>query len=315
MQIIDVTLRDGGHVREFNWPIKFAQDHYKSLCNIPEIKFIELGYWKQTSKSKNPFYNLNFEKVKKITLEKKLKNVSIMIDYHYCSKVLSDYPKNDQKEIAMIRMCSRKEDIPKALKFAEQLKKYSKLNVSFNIFNSTNYNKSELLKVSKLVSKHNIDYVYFADTHGDMDLEKVYERFKKPLSILSKSGKKIGMHLHDHSGKGYFNYRQLKKYKINKCDSSIRGMGKGFGNLRTEQIIKPKYFNIVGALIKKYNDLLTMPQNIYTLITSKYAISDNYATKAQKINLDIKIFSKLCAKVKGKDKDNLNEKYFRKIKN
>ena len=315
MQIIDVTLRDGGHVREFNWPIKFAQDHYKSLCKIPEIKFIELGYWKQTSKSKNPFYNLNFEKVKKITLEKKFKNVSIMIDYHYCSKVLSDYPKNDQSEIAMIRICSRKEDIPKALKFAEQLKKYSKLNVSFNIFNSTNYNKSELLKVCKLVSKHNIDYVYFADTHGDMDLEKVYERFKKPLSILSKSGKKIGMHLHDHSGKGYFNYRQLKKYKINKCDSSIRGMGKGFGNLRTEQIIKPKYFNIVGTLIKKYNDLLTMPQNIYTLITSKYAISDNYATKAQKINLDIKIFSKLCAKVKGKDKDNLNEKYFKKIKN
>ena len=89
-------------------------------------------------------------------------------------------------------------------------------------------------------------------------------------------------------------------------------MGKGFGNLRTEQIIKPKYFNIVGELIKKYNDLLTMPQNIYTLITSKYAISDNYATKAQKINLDIKIFSKLCAKVKGKDKDNLNEKYFKK---
>ena len=44
MQIIDVTLRDGGHVREFNWPIKFAQDHYKSLCKIPSIKYIELGF-------------------------------------------------------------------------------------------------------------------------------------------------------------------------------------------------------------------------------------------------------------------------------
>ena len=43
MQIIDVTLRDGGHVREFNWPIKFAQDHYKSLCKIPSIKYIELN--------------------------------------------------------------------------------------------------------------------------------------------------------------------------------------------------------------------------------------------------------------------------------
>ena len=311
MQIIDVTLRDGGHVRDFNWPIKFAQDHYSTLCKVKEIKFIELGYWKQTSKSKNTFYNLDFKKVKKITKGKKLNNVSIMIDYHYCSKKLSDYPQNNQKEIAMIRMCSRKEDIPNALKFAEKLKKYSKLNVSFNIFNSTNYTSKELLKVCKLVSKHNIDYVYFADTHGDMDLEKTYIRFKEPLTVLTKSGKKVGMHLHDHSGKGYFNYRQLKKYKISKCDSSIRGMGKGFGNLRTEQIIKTKYFDYIGGLIKKYNNLLTMPQNIYTLITSQYGISDNYATKAKKLNMKIKIFSKLCSKIKGKDKDNFDSKYFK----
>ena len=63
MQIIDVTLRDGGHVRNFNWPIKFAQDHYKALCKIPEIKYVELGYWKQKSKSTNPFYNLDINKV------------------------------------------------------------------------------------------------------------------------------------------------------------------------------------------------------------------------------------------------------------
>ena len=312
MQIIDVTLRDGGHVREFNWPIKFAQDHYKSLCKIPSIKYIELGYWKQTSKSKNTFYNLNYKKIEKITGKKKRKNVSIMVDYHYCSKNLKDYPKNNQREIAMIRICSRKEDIPFALKFGEKLKQYSKLNVSFNIFNSTNYSSSELLKVCKLVAKHKIDYVYFADTHGDMDLEETYQKFRKPLSILRKSGKKIGMHLHDHSGKGYFNYRQLKKYKINKCDSSVRGMGKGFGNLRTEQIIEKKYFNIVGHLIKNYNDLLTMPQNINTLITSKFGISDNYASKAKKINLNIKTFSIICSKISGKDKDNFNDKYFQK---
>jgi 4-hydroxy 2-oxovalerate aldolase len=311
MQIIDVTLRDGGHVRDFNWPMQYAKDHYKSLCKVPEIKYIELGYWKQTSKSKNTFYNLNFDKVKKITGGKKLKNVSIMIDYHYCSKKLSDYPTNIQNEIAMIRVCSRKEDIPNALKFAEQLKKFTKLNVSFNIFNSTNYGKKELFNVCKTVAKFKIDYVYFADTHGDMDLEQVYNKFKKPLSLLTKSGKKVGMHLHDHSGKGYFNYRQLKKYKISKCDSSVRGMGKGFGNLRTEQIINPKHFNIIGALVKRYNELLTMPQNIYTLITSQYGISDNYATKAKKINMKITKFNNLCGKIKGRDKDNYNSKFFK----
>jgi len=310
MQIIDVTLRDGGHVRDFNWPIRYAQDHYKSLCQIPEIKYIELGYWKQTSKSKNTFYNLDIKKVQKITKNKKLRNVSVMIDYHYCSKNLSEYPDFSQKEIAMIRICSRKEDIPDALKFAEKLKRYTKLNVSFNIFNTTNYKKQELLAVCKTVSKYKIDYVYFADTHGDMDLEKKYYKFRKPLQVLSRAGKKVGMHLHDHSGKGYFNYRQLKKYKIFKCDSSVRGMGKGFGNLRTEQIVNPKFFKIIGTLVKKYNDLLTMPQNIYTLITAQYGISDNYATQAKKINMPINKFSKLCDKVKDRDKDNFNKKFF-----
>ena len=57
--------------------------------------------------------------------------------------------------------------------------------MSFNIFNSTNYNKDELIKVCKLVSRHKIDYVYFADTHGDMDLEKVYKKFKKAFIIIN----------------------------------------------------------------------------------------------------------------------------------
>jgi hypothetical protein len=57
--IIDVTLRDGGHAKDFDWPLVYAKDHYKNMCKIPEVKFIELGYWKQISKSKNIFYNLN----------------------------------------------------------------------------------------------------------------------------------------------------------------------------------------------------------------------------------------------------------------
>ena len=52
---------------------------------------------------------------------------------------------------------------------------------------------------------------------------------------------KFGMHLHDHSGKGYFNFRHLEKFGFTMADSSIRGMGKGFGNLRTEFIIDEKY--------------------------------------------------------------------------
>ena len=147
-----------------------------------------------------------------------------------------------------------------------------------------------------------------------MDLEKVFLRFKKAISILNKSGKKVGMHLHDHSGKAYFNYRQLKKYKIDMCDASLRGMGKGYGNLKLEYIVKSNYLFFLSDLIKRYDNLLTMPQNIYTLITSFYKISDNYASEAKKLNISIIKFINICLKIKSKYKDNYNSNLLQKYK-
>jgi len=308
MKLIDVTLRDGGHAVNFNWNFSFAKKFYSILSKIPEVKFIELGYWKQTKKSRFPFYNLNYKTVENITGKKKLKNVSIMIDYHYCSKNVFDYPTNQQKEIGMIRMTSRKEDIKDALRFAEKLKKHTKINVSFNVFNAVNYSAKELLNTCRLVSKYKMDYVYFADTHGSMDLSKLFKKFHKAINLLKKSGKEVGMHLHDHSGRGYFNFRQLRKYKIFMSDASVRGMGKGFGNLRLEHVINSKHLPKLAEFINKYNTLLTMPPNPYTLITSKYGITDNYAAQAKELNIPMIKFNKFCSNVKGVDRDTFDKK-------
>jgi len=59
MNFIDVTLRDGGHQVRFDWPDDFVDSHISTVIQSPTINFIELGYWKQTSKSINKFYDLN----------------------------------------------------------------------------------------------------------------------------------------------------------------------------------------------------------------------------------------------------------------
>ena len=110
-----------------------------------------------------------------------------MIDYHYCSKNIQDYPTNKQKEIGMIRVCSRKEDIKKALEFVEKLKQYTKIKVSFNIFNAVNYSNKELINTCKLVAKYKMDYVYFADTHGSMDLSKLFNKDDDVIIKFTKS--------------------------------------------------------------------------------------------------------------------------------
>ena len=57
IKIIDVTLRDGGFVCDFDWPVNFAKSCINTLSDT-DVKYIELGYWKQTSKSQNKFFNL-----------------------------------------------------------------------------------------------------------------------------------------------------------------------------------------------------------------------------------------------------------------
>ena len=44
----------------------------------------------------------------------------------------------------------------------------------------------------KKISMTNLDFVYFADTHGDINLENMFDFFKDPIKILNKKGKVLG---------------------------------------------------------------------------------------------------------------------------
>ncbi len=310
LQIIDVTLRDGGHAVKFDWPKKFAKDYYETLSKIDSVKYVELGYWGQTAKSTNDFYNLNMDVINGVTQGASNGDVSIMIDYHYCNKDLDSYPTSSQGEVGMIRMCSRKTDIKEALIFGERLKDKTGLGVSFNIFNSTNYSKDELLEVSKSVANHSFDFVYFADTHGCLDLRVDFDTFKPAMDILKSSGKKVGMHLHDHSGKGYLNYSMLENLGFESSDTSVKGMGKGSGNLKLEHVIEKGSLADVADFIRRNEEVLKMKPIAHELISAKYGISDNYARYANENDMDILDFDKFCSKISGNARDEFSKDFF-----
>ena len=307
LDIIDVTLRDGGHAVDFNWPKELAKEYYNKISEIKEVNLIELGYWGQTAKSNNTFYNLDFEKVSEITNRANKQNVSIMVDYHYCSKNFKDYPDKHQNEIAMIRVCSRKVDIEAALLFANNLKNATGLKVSFNIFNVSNYSRSELLNAVEKIIPYKLDYVYFADTHGCIDMLRDGPLFKDAVKLLNSAKIKVGMHLHDHSGKAYYNYRMLESLGFESTDASTRGMGKGVGNLKLEHIISPENLSGLSELIRKYEGTLTMRESPYGMITSKYSITDYYGYNAEKLGISVTQFDKICKDINGIHKDVYNE--------
>ena len=171
MNLVDVTLRDGGFTCDFDWPIEFAQEYYNLMCELG-VSYVEMGYWKQTAKSKNRFFNLDIDTVKEVTGKQGKNNVSVMIDYSYCSKDLNDYPTDNQNEIKMIRMTCRKDMVKEGFDFAVKLKKHTNLEIAFNLFNTTNYTDIELNSALDIVLDSDFDIIGFADTHGHLNLHK-----------------------------------------------------------------------------------------------------------------------------------------------
>ena len=127
------------------------------------------------------------ETVRQITGGKGRKNVCVMIDYHYCSKNLEDYPTNNQNEIKMIRMTARKDMINDAFEFAVRLKKHTGLEISFNIFNTTNYTDSELDSALNLTLDSDFEVIGFADTHGHLNLSKDIKRYEQKFRRIARN--------------------------------------------------------------------------------------------------------------------------------
>lgn len=309
MNIIDVTLRDGGHAVDFNWDMSFVKNYYDLMSDLKDVTLIELGYWGQTEKSVNPFYNLNMDTVLEVTQGRKKRNISVMVDYHYCSHDMKCYREIDLNIVRMIRVCSRKQDMEEAIKFCGRLKTEIGIDVSLNVFNITSYDSEELTNVCHKIKEftYYLDMVYFADTHGKLNLIEGIDYIRNCIRILSVSGIEVGIHLHDHSGKAYSNYCQAKSLGFISTDTSVRGMGKGSGNLKLEHIICEEDLPKLAEFINQNGDLLRMTPSPYELITAVYGVTDIYATHAEKLGLGMEEFANVCSKMEGQNKDVFNK--------
>jgi len=304
MKLIDVTLRDGGFVNDFNWDISFAKNHYKKVSDM-KLHYCELGYWKQSAKSSNRFYSLNEDDVIEIVDGVDGADIAVMIDYHYCSKNFNDYPKALTNPVKLIRLTARREDINEAAKFAAELKDATNLKVAFQIINSTNYSRDELIKTVNGIKDMPLSMIYFADSHGNMDLLQNWNIFEPSVEILKNAGIKVGFHLHNHTNRGLTNYMICKSNNIEYMDASIRGLGKGIGNLRLEDIIHNEVFPDMLEYMSNstVKEMKISKKEAFYKMTGRLNITDNYANVGIDLGLDFKNFWNSAKLLDGVDKD------------
>ena len=105
------------------------------------------------------------------------------------------------------------------------------------MINVTNYSTKELEETTEKLIVNDFEYIYFADSHGNLNLINDYTKHEHLINKIKYNGINFGYHLHNNTGRALLNYFFMKEKKIDITDTSILGLGKGGGNLKLEEVI------------------------------------------------------------------------------
>ncbi len=241
LKVLDLTLRDGGCVNDFN----FGQPYMDKIITALEnsgIDIIEVGYIDEKDGSeKGRTKYCNEQVISKYFMKKKKSNVTYVAMIDYAKFNPDNLQPCSQNSIDGIRVAFHKKDRFNMIPFARKIieKGYKLFIQPMTIMR---YSDKELLEFIDLVNSQLSDAnaFYIVDSFGEMrmdDMNRVLHLVDHNL-IPSMT---LGFHSHNNLQLSYSNAVTLLQFPTNRhliLDSSIMGMGKGAGNLNTELFLE-----------------------------------------------------------------------------
>ena len=271
LKILDVTLRDGGCVNNFNFGLEYMNNILNAL-ELSNVDYIELGYLDSKNGSLDNRTQFKNEKCiyQNFLLEKK-KNTKYVAMIDYGKFPIDQLEPCNSKSIDGIRLCFHKKD---RFNIIETCKKIIELGYECFVqpMLTLRYSKEELIELIDLININipNIKALYIVDSFGEMretELKDIFYLFEKHLS----NNIAIGFHSHNNLLLSYSNAIALINFPTIHnimVDSSIMGMGKGAGNLNTELLLE--HINLLGESKYKITPLLNIIDTVIKPLHNEY---------------------------------------------
>ena len=239
-KILDCTLRDGGYINNWEFPVESTKEIVKSLINA-KVEIIECGFVSQTQgKDSN---STQFKEISQVN--NLLKSLDIDINgTEFCVMI-----NKGEYDVNLIIPFNPKTDFVNGIRYAfhksawkESLKDVEILiQKGFNVFVqpmvTLSYKDAEILEMLEETNKLNVYAMYIVDSFGAMfgdDFKRLHYLFDNNL----KTEIRLGYHSHNNLQLAYSNAIDFIQIKNTNreiiIDSSIHGMGRGAGNLTTE---------------------------------------------------------------------------------
>lgn len=270
---LDCTLRDGGYYNDWDFELSKAEQLIYSL-NDAGVQIIELGY-KSPIDTKNYyglFKNCNEDYLTFLSKDD-ASDYAFMIDVkEFITDGELNYSELD-KEVrpaknsifSWVRLASHYATLDSIPEFVEYFKSKG-YKIGFNLMGGSLLSDEQILDGLNIAKKADVGVFYIADSFGSFypdDVRRIVRFIKKNYNGV------VGIHTHDNQGMAYANTITAIEEGVEFIDGTVTGMGRGAGNLLTEQFL-------LGHSIRNSDERFDSSALLHIIETYIQPLKDHY---------------------------------------
>lgn len=250
IKLLDCTLRDGGYYTNWDFDKELVKTYCESMESLP-IDYVEVGYRSIPLEGYlgEYFYCPVFvmKELKEMMPSKKL--VIILNEKDIRASHVTELLSPCQGYITMVRIAVDPLNFKRAIELAKAVKIMG-FEVAFNVMYMSEWKEDDSFLDLFYDLENTINYFYMVDSFGGVFQEDVKNIVKL---IKSKTNIKLGFHGHNNLEMALANTITAINEGCEIVDSTITGMGRGAGNLKTELLLT--YLNSRGIKDIAFADL------------------------------------------------------------
>ena len=325
VKVLDCTLRDGGYVNNFAFGENTTKKIISGLVDSG-MEYVETGFFRNAKTDTETTVFTSFSDAENLLPTTK-NNAEYFVMIVYGTFDIDKIPTKSQTKIDGIRVTFKKKEIDEALIYIKKIQEKGYV-VSANPTGVHQYSDKELLSLIEKINQYNPDIFAIVDTLGLLKSDELLRIFYLVDHNLNKDIT-IAFHSHNNLQLSFSNAQALLTTNTKReliVDASVRGMGRGAGNLCTELLLQylndnfdTKYnlipiLKIIDEQIDKIYATHPWGYNVPYYLAASMKCHPNYASfLTDKASLSVESISEILALIPENKKSNYDEKLIQEL--
>lgn len=322
--VLDCTLRDGGYINDWN----FGYDRIKSIVkNLVRsgVDYVELGFLKHCQYNVHKTLFNRISELSPFVISQTGTQFLAMITYGQYNA--TEIPEREEGMIDGVRIIFKPGQYKEALEFCKKLNGKG-FKIFVNPMHTYAYSDKELLYIIDFVNDMKAHGISIVDTLGLMSVKQLLHIFRLlDYNLLPEVG--ICFHSHNNLQLSFSNAQVLIEEHADReliIDVSVRGMGRGAGNLCSELLLQylnanfEKNYNLVPILkiideqIDKIYARMPWGYNVPYYLAASMRCHPNYSSfLMDKASLSVESISEILAMIPDDKRSNYDEKLIQEL--